>query len=161
MVRRHPRCWCFEWFHRSEITRKARDAAKPIGPTKESEGNMNSMVRKFALLAAVVALAFSGAASAETPKSVTGAATITVTAIAKKDAAPPRVAKDDVQLSVNKERKQAAGWSKGDSLALAILIDDSLGTNSASQWNDLKQFIMAQPPNTAIAVAYASNSSAF
>jgi len=118
------------------------------------------MVRKFALLAALVALAFSGAASAETPKSVTGAATITVTAIAKKDAAPPRVAKDDVQLSVNKERKQAAGWSKGDSLALAILIDDSLGSNAASQWNDLKQFIMAQPPNTAIAVAYASNSSA-
>jgi len=122
------------------------------------------MVRKIAckvaLLAALVGLTFSAAVSAETSKSVPGAATITVTAIGKKDATPPRVAKDDVQLSVNKERKQAAGWSKGDSLTLAILIDDSLDSNAASQWNDLKQFIMAQSPDTAIAVAYASNSSA-
>ncbi len=30
----------------------------------------------------------------------------------------------------------------------------------ASQWNDLREFIMAQSPNTAVAVAYASNSEA-
>jgi hypothetical protein len=97
---------------------------------------------------------------AQTPKAAAGKAAITVTAIGKKDAAPPSVSKNDVQLTVNKERKQAAGWEKGDSLALAILIDDALDTSAASQWNDLKEFIMAQPANTLVAVAYASNSTA-
>jgi hypothetical protein len=40
------------------------------------------------------------------------------------------------------------------------LIDDSLDQSVASQWNDLRAFIMAQPPNTAVAVAYIDNSSA-
>jgi len=61
---------------------------------------------------------------------------------------------------VNKERKQVAGWEKADALGLAILIDDSLDSTVAGQWNDLRDFIMAQSPNTAIAVGYASNSSA-
>jgi hypothetical protein len=97
---------------------------------------------------------------AQTPNPAAGRATITVTAIGKKDAAPPSVSKNDVQVTVNKERKQVAGWEKGNSLTLAILIDDALDTSAASQWNDLKEFIMAQPANTAIAVAYASNSTA-
>lgn len=91
---------------------------------------------------------------------VAGKATITVTVIGKKDTPPPPISKDDVQLTVSKERKQVAGWEKADSLSLAILIDDSLDTTVAGQWNDLKEFIMAQPPSTSIAVAYAANSSA-
>lgn len=119
------------------------------------------MNRMAALLAALVTLTCSTALIAETPDPVAaGKATITVTAIGKKDAAPPSISKNDVQLAVDKQRKQVAGWDKGDALALAILIDDSLDTSAASQWNDLKQFIMAQPANTAVAVAYAANSSA-
>ena len=86
-----------------------------------------------------------------------GSATITVTAVAKKDA-PRAVGKDDVQLSQGKERKQIAQWTKAEKLYLAILIDDSLDSEVASQWNELKQFISAQPATTYIAVGYASNS---
>ena len=120
---------------------------------------MNARTRTTILLGSLVA--FTGSALlAQTPKPAAGNALITVTAIGKKDAAPPSVSKNDVQVTVNKERKQIAGWEKGNSLTLAILIDDSLDTSAASQWNDLKEFIMAQPANTAIAVAYASNSTA-
>jgi hypothetical protein len=121
---------------------------------------MNARTRTTILLGSLVALGCSATLLAQTPKPAAGRATITVTAIGKKDAAPPSVSKDDVQVTVNKERKQVAGWEKGNSLTLAILIDDALDTSAASQWNDLKEFIMAQPASTAIAVAYASNSTA-
>jgi hypothetical protein len=121
---------------------------------------MITVTRKMGLLAALIAFAFSTAVSAQTSKAAAGRANITVTAIGKKDVPPPPVSKDDLQVTVNKERKQVAGWSKDAPLALAILIDDSLDTSVASQWNDLTQFIMTQPPNTAVAVGYASNASA-
>ena len=121
---------------------------------------MNARTCTTILLGSLVALICSATLLAQTPKAAAGKAAITVTAIGKKDAAPPSVSKNDVQLTVNKERKQAAGWEKGNSLALAILIDDALDTSAASQWNDLKEFIMAQPANTLVAVAYASNSTA-
>ena len=122
---------------------------------------MNARTRTAMLLGALVAFTCSATLLAETPKPVAaGKATMTVTAIGKKDAAPPPVSKNDVQLTVNKERKQIAGWEKGEGLGLAILIDDSIDSSAASQWNDLKTFIMAQPANTAVAVAYASNSTA-
>jgi hypothetical protein len=122
---------------------------------------MITKIRTITSLFAFVALVCSATLLAETPNpAVAGNATITVTAIGKKDTAPPPLSKDDIQLSVNKERKQVAGWEKADSLGLAILIDDSLDTTVASQWNDLREFIMAQPPSTAIAVAYIDNSTA-
>jgi hypothetical protein len=112
-----------------------------------------------ALLSALLALTGSAIFGAETSTDSSGKSTITVTAIGKKDSAPPAVSKDDVQLVVDKQRKQVAGWDRADGLGLAILIDDALDTSAASQWNDLKAFIMAQPANTSIAVGYAINSS--
>jgi hypothetical protein len=121
---------------------------------------MNAMKISTAMLSALLALTGSAVFGAETSNAdSSGKATITVTAIGKKDSAPPAVSKDDVQLVVNKQRKQVAGWDKADGLGLAILIDDALDTSAASQWNDLKAFIMAQPANTSIAVGYAINSS--
>src|SRR5947209_9509403 len=61
---------------------------------------------------------------------------LTVTALGKKDAAPPEIAKGDVQFFVNKERTRIANWRRGEKLYLAVLIDDSLDSNVASQWND-------------------------
>ncbi len=87
-------------------------------------------------------------------------ATMTVTAVGKKDTQPPPLTKDDVQLYQGKEKVQVADWKRGETLFLAILIDDSLESTVASQWSDLKAFIMAQPENTYIAVAYARNGSA-
>ena len=121
---------------------------------------MNVTKMSTALLGVLMALACSTTLVAETTSAdSSGRATITVTAIGKKDSAPPAVSKGDVQLTVDKQRKQVAGWEKADGLGLAILIDDALDTSAASQWNDLKAFIMAQPANTSIAVGYAINSS--
>ena len=85
-----------------------------------------------------------------------GSTTFTVTVVGKKEAAPP-LALDDVQLFTGKERKQIGDWKKGEKLFLAILIDDSIDNTAASQWDSLKEFIMAQPPSTYIAVGYIRN----
>src|SRR5450755_4234641 len=84
------------------------------------------------------------------------AATVTVTAVGKKQAPPP-IKKEDVELLQGKERVQVADWKRGETLFLAILIDDSLDQEVASQWNDLKAFIDAQPQSTFVAVAYSRN----
>ena len=85
--------------------------------------------------------------------------TLTVTAVTKKGSPPP-IKKEDVQVFEGKERVQVADWRHDGNLYLAILIDDSLDTEAASQWNDLKAFISAQPQNTFVAVAYARNGAA-
>src|SRR4029077_1539525 len=88
------------------------------------------------------------------------AVTMTVTAVGKKNTEPPPVAKEDVQLYEGKERVQIADWKGGETLYLALLIDDSLDFNVASQLSDIKAFIMAQPKTTAIAVFYGRNGTA-
>lgn len=85
------------------------------------------------------------------------AVTVTVTAVGKKDTTPPPVKGEDVQLTLGKERKQVAGWTKAGKLYLAVLIDDSLDPSAASQWNDLKEFLTAQPESTSELVAYTRN----
>jgi hypothetical protein len=94
--------------------------------------------------------------SAQTKHPAAGTVTFTVTVVPKKDASSA-VSKDDVQLFLGKERKQVGDWKQDDRLFLAILIDDSIDSSAASNWNDLKAFIMAQPPTTMVAVGYISN----
>jgi VWFA-related protein len=89
-----------------------------------------------------------------------GGTTFTVTAVGKKNTVPPELKKDDVQLHSGKERLQIADWRREDTLRLAILIDDSLDPTVAGQWNGLKDFIMAQPQTTYIAVATRNGSAA-
>jgi hypothetical protein len=89
-----------------------------------------------------------------------GTVTMTVTAVGKKNTSPPIVTKDNVQLFLNKERTQAADWKHGEKLYLAVLIDDSLDSDIANQWSDLKAFFAGQPDTTYISVAYARNGTA-
>ena len=96
---------------------------------------------------------------AQTTAPAPGTATFTVTAVGKKQEAPP-ISKDDVQLFQGKERKQIADWKKGDELFLAILIDSSIDTTAGGQWDYLKEFILAQPPATSIALGYLQNNTA-
>ncbi|HUL15868.1 MAG TPA: hypothetical protein VLV88_07720 [Terriglobales bacterium] len=114
-------------------------------------------------LAGILALALISppAAVAHSPASSSGTATFTVTAVGKDNSAPPAVSKDNLQFSINKERKQIASWNKGEKLYLAILVDDSLNSDVSLQWPDLKAFIMAQPANSYVALAYASNATVF
>ena len=108
------------------------------------------------VLAAALALAL-GFTSAPASTAVSGGVTLTVTAVAKKNAAAPALVRNDVQLFVNKERTQIANWRRSETLYLAVLIDDSLDSTVASQWNDLKEFFNNQPSTTYIAVFYARN----
>src|SRR5467141_129941 len=89
-----------------------------------------------------------------------GTVTMTVTAVGKKNTSPPIVTKDNVQFFLNKERAQVAGWKHGEKLYLAVLIDDSLDSDIANQWSDLKAFFAGQPDTTYISVAYARNGTA-
>ena len=51
--------------------------------------------------------------------------TTTVTAVGKKGA-PPEIKRDDVKLYSGKEQMQVANWRRGETLFIAVLIDDSL-----------------------------------
>jgi hypothetical protein len=97
------------------------------------------------------------ASKAETDAANPGAVVMTITATGKKDTQPPEVTKNDLALYEGKERVQVADMKRGDTLYLAVLIDDSLRSSVANQWNELREFLMAQPKTTYIAVAYARN----
>jgi hypothetical protein len=120
-----------------------------------------NMLRRSGSLLTIGAFAFVSAFLAPNISAAgPGSATMTVTALGKKDAAPPEIKNEDVQFFVNKERTQIANWRRGEKLYLAVLIDDSLDSDVASQWNDLKEFFNAQPETTYISVSYARNGAA-
>lgn len=115
--------------------------------------------RRALLYLAASAVAFGLVAVAPTQASAE-AVTMTVTAVAKKQAPVPPLKKEDIELYQGKERMQVSDWRRGDTLFLAVLIDDSLETDVANQWNDLRAFINAQPKSTYVAVAYSRNGTA-
>ena len=88
------------------------------------------------------ALLLAGMAAALTPMAArsappeSSAVTVTVTAVSKKDAASRAVKKDDVQPYQGKERKQVADWRRGETLFLAVLIDQM----------HLNQYLLAVSP---------------
>jgi len=119
------------------------------------KARMGSVGLLVAALCAALSLAVANAAAAG-PEN----ATLTVTAVARKDANVPAVSQSDVQFFVNKERTQVADWRRGDKLYLAVLISDSLDPTVANQWNELRDFFNAQPPSTYIGVFYGRNGEA-
>jgi hypothetical protein len=120
-----------------------------------------NLLRGGCFLLAIVAFAFLSVVQEPRASAVgTGTVTMTVTAVAKKDAAPPAINREDVQFFVNKERTQIANWRRGGKLYLAVLIDDSLDNDVASQWNDLTEFFRSQPETTYISVSRARNGAA-
>jgi VWFA-related protein len=114
--------------------------------------NLSRIVLTIAALALVFGPSVTRAATAET-----GTVNVTVTAVGKKDTSAPIVNKDDVQFFVKKERTQIADWKHGEKLYLAVVIDDSLASGVANQWDDLKAFLASQPNTTYVSVSYARN----
>jgi len=84
-----------------------------------------------------------------------------VTVEARHGSTPPDVGREDVMVYQGRDRDQVADWVplRGDQAALElfILLDDSSNTSQGSQLEDLRQFINAQPPTTAVGVAYMQN----
>jgi hypothetical protein len=117
------------------------------------------VVVRLGLILGALLFLFVELSTAQSKLPAAGMVTLTVTAVGKKDANASAVALDDVQLFLGKERKPIADWKKSDELFLAILIDDSIDSGAAAQWNDLKAFILAQPTSTHIALGYIRNNS--
>jgi hypothetical protein len=73
----------------------------------------------------------------------------------------PVVNREDVRVFEGHNRLKVTDWIplQGDqsSLELFVLIDDESNTNLASQFEDMRHFMNAQPPTTAIAVGYMEN----
>ena len=116
------------------------------------------LLRRLGMLGGIALAACAGIATYQARGAAEPAlVTMTITAVGKKDAPPPPLTKSDVELYQGKERMQIADMHKGETLLLAIVIDDSLGTNIASQWNDLKAFIMEQPATASVGVFYGRN----
>src|ERR1700736_5369135 len=120
--------------------------------------NFQKQFRRPILHLAACLFAFGSLATIPT-RAASDAVTTTVTAVSKKGTPPP-IKKEDVQLFQGKERMQIADWRHGEPVYLAILIDDSLDSEAASQWNDLKSFITAQPKGRQTAGAYARTGAA-
>src|ERR1700738_4875061 len=119
------------------------------------------MIRKYGFPGILLILAGSiTPAVAQNSPVAAGTVTMTVTAVSKKNVQPPPITKDDVQLYRGKEHVQVGDWRRGESLALAIMIDDSIDTSAGSNGKDLRSFILAQPQSTLIAVMYARNGAA-
>lgn len=125
--------------------------------------NRNPVIKGTVLLAAAAMFAPLSVRAAETGTSSatsSPAVVMTVTATAKKNAQPPALTKNDVELYQGKERVQVADFKRADTLYLAVLIDDSLRSDVANQWPALRDFINSQPNTTYVAVAYARDGSA-
>jgi hypothetical protein len=74
---------------------------------------------------------------------------------------PPVVSREDVMVYEGRERDQVTDWFplQGEQARLQffILLDDASRTSLGSQLDDVRQFILSQPPTTAVGVGYMSN----
>jgi hypothetical protein len=99
--------------------------------------------------------------SAQQSKSGTVPVSTIVSVEAKHGKDIPVINREDVRVFEGQNRLQVTNWVplQGDqsSLELFVLIDDSSSTNLASQFKDMRRFMNAQPPTTAIAVGYMHN----
>lgn len=115
--------------------------------------------RRLIFALGALALIF-GLASSATVAAGAENATFTVTAAPKKGSEVPPVTKADVQFFLSKQKSPIVDWKRGEKLYLAVVIDDSLDSNVASQWNDVKAFFSELPETTYVSVFYSRNGSA-
>ena len=85
--------------------------------------------------------------------------TVTVSMIGNQS--PPELKREDVNVQQGRTHLQVTGWNaaRGDraGLELFLLIDDASDTSLGSQLNELRAFINAQAPTTAVGVGYMRN----
>ena len=88
---------------------------------------------------------------------------VTVTVTSRDHGAPPVLAKEDVMVRQDKERRTVVDFVPAQAdragLDLAILVDDSLDVTLGSQFKDLFQFLRALPETTRVAVFYSYHGS--
>jgi hypothetical protein len=93
---------------------------------------------------------------ATSPETVPVSTVVTVEAKHGKEV--PVVNKEDVRVMQGRERLRVTDWvplqGENADLELLILIDEASRATLAMQYDDLRQFMNAQPPTTVIAVGY-------
>ncbi len=96
--------------------------------------------------------------SPQTGSAGTVPVSMVVSVEAKHGGEVPTINREDVRVSQGKDRVQVTAWVplQGDKaeLELYVLIDDVADTNIALQYDDVRQFMNAQPATTEIAVGY-------
>ena len=129
---------------------------------------MPEMKKQARLLGYILALIGAGAASLPVRAqgvNPSGADVIrvTVTVSGRDHSEPPILAKEDVMVRQENERRPVVDWvaAQGDQagLDLALLVDDSLDTSLGSQLRDLHAFLRGLPATTRVGVFYSSHGS--
>jgi hypothetical protein len=86
---------------------------------------------------------------------------MTITASGLSDGRVSDVSRNDVIVRQRRDTLQVTKWERARGAAagldLFILIDDAADSSLGSQLNDLRAFINAQPPSTAVGVGYMRN----
>jgi len=114
---------------------------------------------KPSLFVVIALLAFSSPATSQEP-SAAGMVPVhmVITAEARHGAQEPDLNREDVTVYLGRTRTQVADWAplRGEhaGLELFLLLDDSSDVSLGSQLEDLRQFILLQPPTTLIGVGY-------
>lgn len=120
------------------------------------------MSKRFVVINPILVLALwasvSSLAAAEAPPANGEPAHVLVTVEAVHGSNVPAITRDDVMVYEGRDRDKVTDWvpAQGDhaSLELVVLLDDGSNISLGSQLEDLRQFIIAQPASTKIAVAY-------
>jgi len=98
------------------------------------------------------------ALTAQTPSPDTVPVSVVVSVEAKHGKEIPAVTREDVRVFKGRDRLQVTDWvplqSDRSGLELFVLIDEASGVDVASQFDDLRRFMEAQPSSTAIALGY-------
>jgi hypothetical protein len=117
--------------------------------------------RYFALAVVFVlaALAFSShTVESRVPAASTVPVHMVVTAEARHGTDVPVIKREDVTVNQGRERVQVTDWvpleGEHAALQLFVLVDDASGATLGAQLEDLRRFILSQPPSTAIGVGY-------
>jgi hypothetical protein len=109
----------------------------------------------------VLATAAFGAAAQAIPAASGPPVNMVVTVEARHGVNPAPVDRQDAMVYEGKVRDTVRSWmpAKGDKsdLQLFVLIDDSANATLATQFDDIRQFINAQPETTKVGVAYMQN----
>lgn len=88
-------------------------------------------------------------------------AQMVVTVLAQHGTNPPTLGLDDVMVYEGKVRDKGVDWvpAQGEHAGLQffVLIDDAANISLASQLDDIRQFILAQPASAQVGVAYMQN----
>jgi hypothetical protein len=118
------------------------------------------MIRRFAFAALVIASAVLTLGSLCVRSQEAGMVPVhmVVTVEARHGGQVPVVRHEDVTVYQGRNRAQVTDWvplqGERAGLQLFVLLDDSLDTSIGSQLEDLRQFILSQPPTTLVAVGY-------